>query len=363
MTEYLELGLFLPSTSGGVIIADATPPQNVPSWKLNKDATLTAEAAGLDFVLSQVKWRGFGGPSGHWDSALESFTLMSALAAVTSSIRLYASIAVRTMHPAVVAKMAATVAEVSGGRFGVNIVAGWNKFEYAQMGLWHEDDYFLNRYDYAAEYLTILKRLWSEERVSFDGKYFQIEDCVSSPKPATRLPIVCAGQSDGALDFVSRESDFAFVGRMNDTPEQLGAVVERISGLAAAHDRDVGCYTLLNVIADETDAAAEARKQYFLEKRDDVAIQEFLRASGKDVNRADYAKLDIETVTFMSIPYVVGSYAKVAQHLDDLAARGVRGVCLTFPDFSTEVAIFAEKVLPLMNSRKVSAKPAALNAA
>ena len=71
MTEYLELGLFLPSTSGGVIIADATPPQNVPSWKLNKDATLTAEAAGLDFVLSQVKWRGFGGPSGHWDSALE----------------------------------------------------------------------------------------------------------------------------------------------------------------------------------------------------------------------------------------------------------------------------------------------------
>lgn len=104
-------------------------------------------------------------------------------------------------------------------------------------------------------------------------------------------------------------------------------------------------------------------RRAFLEARDDVAIQEFLRASGKDVNRADYAKLDRETVTFMSIPYIVGSYETVAKHLDRVAAQGVRGVCLSFPDFSTEVKIFADEVLPHMSCRDAEARPALPNAA
>lgn len=351
MTDYLELGLFLPSTRGGLIIAKGTPPQNEPTWELNRDTTLAAEAGGMDFVLSQVKWRGYGGETRHWDAALESFTLMSALAAVTTKIRLFASCAVRTMNPAVLAKMAATVDQVAGGRFGVNIVAGWNKFEYAQMGLWTDDDYYLNRYEYADEYLTILKRLWSEDEVNFDGKYFKLEACRSEPKPANPLQIVCAGQSDGALDFVSRQSDFSFVGRMNDTPEQLAAVVEKIGAMAASHGRQVRSYTLLNVIAAPTDAEAEAERQLYLDNRDEEAIQEFLRASGMDVNRADYLKLDPATVTFMSIPCIAASYDKVAAYLDRLAASGLHGVCLTFPDFATDVPDFIEHVMPRMTSR------------
>jgi pyrimidine oxygenase len=276
---------------------------------------------------------------------------MSALAAVTTKIRLFASCAVRTMNPAVLAKMAATVDAVAGGRFGVNIVAGWNKFEYAQMGLWSDDDYYLNRYEYADEYLTILKRLWSEEEVTFDGKYFQLEACRSAPKPARPLPIVCAGQSDGALDFVSRQSDFSFVGRMNDTPEQLGALVKRIGDMAATHGRDVKSYTLLNVIAAPTDAEAEAERQHYLDNKDDAAIQNFLQASGMDVNRADYLKLDPATVTFMSIPCVAASYDKVAAYLDQLAEQGLRGVCLTFPDFASDVPDFIANVMPRMRSR------------
>lgn len=351
MTGHLELGLFLPSTKGGLIIAKGMPPQNEPTWALNRDVTLAAEAGGMDFVLSQVKWRGYGGETGHWDGALESFTLMSALAAVTSRIKLFASCAVRTMNPAVLAKMAATVDSVADGRFGVNIVAGWNKFEYAQMGLWSDDDYYLNRYEYADEYLTILKRLWSEDEVTFNGKYFQLDACRSAPKPARKLPIVCAGQSDGALDFVSRQSDFSFVGRMNDTPEQLGAVVKKIGDMAASHGRSVKSYTLLNVIAAPTDQQAEAERQHYLDNKDDVAIQNFLQASGMDVNRADYLKLDPATVTFMSIPCIAASYDKVAAYLDRLAEQGLHGVCLTFPDFATDVPDFIANVMPRMQSR------------
>lgn len=356
MSANLELGLFLPSTSGGLIMAKGTPPQNRASFRLNKEVTLAAEAGGIDFVLSQVKWRGFGGESHHWDSALESFTLMSALAAVTTKIKLFASIAVRTVNPVVLAKMAATVADVSEGRFGVNIVAGWNKFEYAQMGLWSDDDYYLNRYDYAEEYLTILKRLWTEERVTLKGKYFDIDDCVSLPKPDYTLPIVCAGQSENALKFVAKEADFAFVGRMNDTVEQLGQVTKKIADAAGENGRSVRSYTLLNVIAAPTDAEAEAERDLYLDNRDDAAIQEFLRVSGMDVNRADYLKLDPATVTFMSIPYVVGSHAKVAAHLDALAAQGLHGVCLSFPHFATDVPDFIANVMPLMASRQAAAR-------
>jgi pyrimidine oxygenase len=352
MSEYLELGLMLPSTSGGLIIADATPPQNKPTWPLNRDAVLAAESGGMDFVLSQVKWRGFGGPSKHWDSALEAFTLISALAAVTDRIKLYASIAVRTMNPAVAAKMAATIDEVSGGRFGVNIVAGWNKYEYAQMGLWQDDSYFIDRYEYAAEYLSVLKQLWSRDRVTFKGKFFDLDDCQSWPKPASALPIICAGQSPPALEFVAREADFAFVGRLNDTPAELKSITDRIKEMGAAHGRTVGAYTLLTVIADESEAAALARKQSYIDQRDDRAIEEFLRASGKDINRADYLKMDPAIATFMSVPSIASSYAGVAAYLDSLAAAGIAGVCLSFPDFATDVTLFVDRIQPLMASRR-----------
>jgi pyrimidine oxygenase len=309
----------------------------------------------MDFVLSQVKWRGYGGQSRHWDGALESFTLMSGLAAVTSKIKLIASVAVRTMNPAVLAKMAATVDDIADGRFAVNIVAGWNKFEYAQMGLWSDDDYYLNRYEYADEYLTILKRLWTEERVTFKGKYFDIDDCKSWPKPAEPLQVVCAGQSEGALAFVAKQADYSFIGRMNDTVEQLGEVAKKISDMAAAHDRQVTSYTLLTVIAAATDAEAEAEKARHLANRDEEAIGEWMRVSGLDKNRSDYQQLDPETTTFMSVPYIVGSYEKVARHLDALAANGVGGVCLSFPDFAADVPKFIANVMPRLTSRS---KPA-----
>ncbi|MFB2552334.1 LLM class flavin-dependent oxidoreductase [Ensifer soli] len=356
MANYLELGLFLPSTKGSLIIAKNMPSRREATWGLNKEVVLAAEAAGMEFALSQVKWRGYGGASGHWDGAQESFTLMAGLAAVTSKINLIASVAVRTVNPAVLAKMAATIDDIADGRFIVNIVAGWNKFEYAQMGLWSDDDYYLNRYDYADEYLTIMKRLWTEDNVTFDGKYFKMEECRSNPKPKRPLKIVSAGQSEGALSFVARHSDYSFIGRMNDTAEQLGVVARKIAALAAEHDRTVTSYTLLNVIAGRTQEEAEARKATFMADRDEVAIEEWLRVSGFDRNRADYQELPPETTTFMSVPYIVGSHEAIARHLDSLAEYGVGGVSLCFPDFENDVPDFIANVMPRLTCRE---RPAA----
>ncbi|MBJ3776299.1 LLM class flavin-dependent oxidoreductase [Acuticoccus mangrovi] len=346
MAPRFELGLFLPNTSGGTVMGATLPPDNLPTFATNRAIVARAEAAGFDFALSQVKWRGYGGPSRHWDYALESFTLTAALAATTSRMRLFASVAIRTIHPAVVAKMAATIDDVAPGRFGVNIVAGWNKFEYAQMGLWAEDDYYAHRYDYAAEYLEVMTRLWADGRVSHEGRFFTLEDCTSWPTPARRLPIVCAGQSDEAIAFTARQADYAFVGRMKDDIPALGALAGKIAEAAAAEGRTVGAYVLMTVIAADTDAAALARRDAYVAGADTEAIANWLGASGNDSHRAGHAAMPTLQRTFMGFHLVVGSHATVAAHLDALADTGVTGACLVFPDFAPDLDDFIDNVVP-----------------
>jgi pyrimidine oxygenase len=142
----MDIGVFIPIGNNGWLIS-STSPQYRPSFDLNRAVVQKAEAYGFDFALSMIKLRGFGGPTEFWDHNLESFTLMAGLAAVTSRIRLYASVAVLTLPPAIVARMAATIDVISRGRFGVNIVSGWQQAEYDQMGLWPGDAHFARRYE------------------------------------------------------------------------------------------------------------------------------------------------------------------------------------------------------------------------
>jgi pyrimidine oxygenase len=119
----MELGVFIPIGNNGWLIS-TTSPQYMPTFDLNRQIVEKAERFGFDFALSMIKLRGFGGPSQYWDHNLESFTLMAGLAAVTSRIQLFASVAVLTIPPALAARMAVTVDSISHGRFGVNIVSG-----------------------------------------------------------------------------------------------------------------------------------------------------------------------------------------------------------------------------------------------
>ena len=81
----VELGVFLPVLNNGYIISTAAP-QYQPSYAMNKAMTLLAEDLGFRFVLSPVKYRGYGGPTEQWDYALESFEVMAALAEATDVI-------------------------------------------------------------------------------------------------------------------------------------------------------------------------------------------------------------------------------------------------------------------------------------
>ena len=95
----MNVGVFIPIGNNGWLLSENAP-QYKPSFELNKQVVLKAEGYGLDFALSMIKLRGFGGKTEFWDHNLESFTLMAGLAAVTSRIKLFATAATLCMPPA-----------------------------------------------------------------------------------------------------------------------------------------------------------------------------------------------------------------------------------------------------------------------
>ena len=187
----MNVGIFIPIGNNGWLLSENAP-QYKPSFELNKQITLKAEHYGVDFALSMIKLRGFGGKTEFWDHNLESFTLMAGLAAVTSRIKLFATAASLVMPPAIVARMSSTIDSISNGRFGLNLVTGWQRPEYSQMGMWPGDQFFGTRYQYLSEYIQVLRDLWGTGRSDFKGEHFQMDHCRMSPQPQADMMVICA---------------------------------------------------------------------------------------------------------------------------------------------------------------------------
>ena len=334
----MDIGVFIPINNNGWIIS-ATSPQYMPSFELNRQVVQKAEAFGFDFALSMIKLHGFGGSTEFWDHGLESFTLMAGLASVTSRIKLYASVAVLTMPPAIVARMTSTIADISGGRFGVNIVSGWHKIEYAQMGLWPGDQYFAQRYDYSTEYVRVLRALWETGESNLKGAFFQMDDCKLSPRPVLPIKLVAAGQSDRGVEFAAQYCDYNFAfGEGVNTPVAAAKTPARTMAQGRKLGRDVGTYMLYMVIADETDAAAMAKWDLYNAGADQEAMAYLLGKAAEDTAPAQTSSVAAiqrapSPINF-SMGTLVGSYGHVAAMLDEVATMpGVKGIMLTFDDF------------------------------
>ena len=353
----MDIGVFIPIGSNGWLIS-TTAPRYRPSWELNKTVVQKAEQYGLDFALSMIKLRGFGGESEFWDHNLESFTLMSGLAAVTSKIKLYATVATLTIPPAIVARMATTIENIAPGRFGINLITGWAKTEYDQMGLWPGDEHYAHRYEMLTEYTTVLKDLWTTGHSELKGKYFTMNDCVLSPQPSTPIKLVCAGQSPAGLEFTSSYCDYGFVVAtgMNE-PLAAAGVSANLAAAAAKTGRDVGTYQLVMVIADETDEAAEAKWRHYVAGADPVALGYLGIQAGGDTNAAEGSTAKVIAMSNSPINFnmgtYVGSYAKVAALLDEAGSiPGTKGLMLTFDDFVIGMHQFGKYIQPLMKTRQ-----------
>ncbi|MDX3458118.1 pyrimidine utilization protein A [Streptomyces sp. ME02-8801-2C] len=353
----MDIGVFIPIGNNGWLISKSSP-QYMPSFELNKAIVQKAEAHDLDFALSMIKLKGFGGETEFWDHNLESFTLMAGLAAVTDRIKLYASTPILALPPAIVARMAVTVDSIAPGRFGINIVTGWAPGEYAQMGLWPGDDHFGNRYARAVEYVTVMKDLWRDGVSNFKGEFYEMDDCVLSPRPANgHIDIVAAGQSGTGMKFAAEHAEYNFIlGSGVNTPTALSGSTATLAEEAERTGRDVGALSLFMIIAAETDEKAQAKWQDYHDNADRAALA--YMAGETD---ADTTSTGTSTARTIALPEgavnfnmgtLVGSYESVARMLDEVAGvAGTKGIMLVFDDFLEGLEDFGTRIQPLMKSR------------
>src|SRR5262249_33100921 len=148
-----------------------------------------------------------------------------------------------------------------------------------QMNLWPGDAYFGYRYDYAGEYVRVMKELWAKGASNFSGKYFTLQDCHMKPVPAHKIELVVAGQSQSGIDFAAQHTDYNFVmGSGINTPLAHSAIPARLKVAADKVGRDVGSYVLFMVIADETDELAQKKWDCY---RNGVDAQALLQMRGE----------------------------------------------------------------------------------
>lgn len=168
--------------------------ERVVRWPEYVEMARAAEDVGFDsiWVGDHYLYRGDGRPErGPW----EAWTLLAALAAVTDRVALGPLVACLNFHePAVLAKLAATVDEVSGGRLILGMGAGWNRTEFDAFGI--PFDHRASRF---AEAFDIVRRLLAGERVSVQGQWRIVEDAVLLPTPSTRPTLMVGSTGERVL--------------------------------------------------------------------------------------------------------------------------------------------------------------------
>jgi len=193
-----------------------------------------AEAAGFDSIWlgDHLLYRDEGGRErGPWDA----WTLLAALAAGTERVRLGPLVACTAFHPpGLIARMAAALAEVSGGRFVLGLGAGWNEDEFRAFGLPY--DHRVSRFE---ESFTIIRRLLAGERVTLDGRYCQAEDAVLLPAPPEPPPLMIGSNGPRMLSIALPHVQAwnTWFEDFGNTPDGFAALNDRISAAAQAAGR------------------------------------------------------------------------------------------------------------------------------
>ncbi|HEX8485809.1 pyrimidine utilization protein A [Sphingomonas sp.] len=354
----MQVGVFVPINNNGWLISENAP-QYKPSFDMNKEIAIRAEKYGLDFLLSMIKLRGFGGKTEFWEYGLESFTLMAALAAVTTRIKIYATCPTLVIPPAFAARMCNTIDSISHGRFGLNLITGWQPPEYTQMGIWPGDEHFRNRYKMLDEYAGVLRELWETGVSDFKGDYYQMDDCRVRPQPGGEMKIICAGSSDEGLAFSAKWADYAFcLGKGVNTPTAFAGNNERLALATAKTGRAVSVFVLVMIIAAETDEEATAKWKSYNDGVDLDAIAWLAEQGAKDTVNTDTNVRQLaapEGAVNINMGTLVGSYENVARMLDEMATvPNTGGVLLTFDDFIEGVEAFGTRIQPLMTCRSVA---------
>jgi FMNH2-dependent dimethyl sulfone monooxygenase len=355
----MMLGLFLPTQSGG--FSQSTYPRATQwSFEYNKMLTQKAEGYGFDFVFGLQQWigkGGFGGETNYRDNFLDPFLSTVALAPVTTSIITISTVHVLygNWHPLHLARFAATADHIAGGRFGLNIVTGYDAREPKMFGMERVEHDL--RYEQADEFSSIMEDLWAgEENLTYKGRWYDLEGAYVSPRPNFGRPImVSASASAAGFEYAAKHSDIVFTSSKSGAPyekamDSIPGITAEIDAAFAKTDRPHRTIIFPMIVCKPTRAEAFAYRDAIAAHADRQSIANYdARHKGGDAHGwPEHVPADRVLGGHVQI---IGSPEDVADQIEGLQRAGIDGVQLGFYDYEPELDYFAQAVLPILESR------------
>ena len=238
------------------------------TWEYAKRLAVRAEEIGFDLTL--IAELNLNDIKGMDAPCLDAWSTAAALAAVTKTQELMVAVRPAYHAPALLAKQAANIDHISGGRLSLNVVSSWWAEEARQYGV--EFDEHNNRYARTEEWLAVVNGLWTQEKFTHAGPLYTVQDAVLSPKPVSRPrpTLYAGGESEAAKELIARTCD-AYV-MHGDPPARVG---EKIADLSARRERlglppmsfGVAGYAIVR----DTEADAEAERARVTDVRQSAA--------------------------------------------------------------------------------------------
>jgi alkanesulfonate monooxygenase SsuD/methylene tetrahydromethanopterin reductase-like flavin-dependent oxidoreductase (luciferase family) len=346
----LKIGLFGANCSSGRAVTKV-PERWSGAWPDTLRLARMADAAGIDFMLPVGRWKGYGGDTDYMGTTLETVTWATGLLGATRRMTVFGTIHAPLFHPIIAAKQFVTADHIGEGRFGLNIVVGWNEDEFTMFGVKQRDHEA--RYEYGQEWLDAVKLAWSgADDFAFDGKYIKLTDVRAKPKPygGTRPLIMNAGASPTGRSFAIRNCDALFTVVSLQTPDVTKRTVQQAKDEARTYGRELDVYSVGVVTCRPTRQAAEDYYRHcYIDNADWGAVDTILakrNISPATVGEEKFQKERRFQVNGMGGLPLVGDPDFIASELVSLSQAGLRGIAVSFVNYLDELPYFCDEVLP-----------------
>ena len=344
-----KLGLFAMNCSNGLTMTKAKERWD-HSWDNNVIAAKLADEAGIEFLLPIGRWHGYRGETDTEGSSFETLTWASGLLASTKEISVCGTLHISFLNPVFAAKQIVTADHIGKGRFGLNIVSGWNQGEFEMFGvpfLPHEI-----RYDYTEEWVAIARKVWSEDKpFDFKGQWFDLKGVLGKPKPwgDTTPMLISAGLSKEGRGFAARNVDCLFMAIMN--VDTLADEITAVQEIAKSANRTFGVYASGHMMARKTRKEADEFYHYIVHEQGDWEAAEHaahIRTKGRETPYAQLQKLKERLISGVGTYPVIGSYDEVAAQFKQMSDSGLGGMAIGLVNYITEFPHLRDEVLPRM---------------
>src|SRR5262245_28927499 len=176
----LKIGLFGSNCSSGRAVT-LVPERWTGNWEDNLALGRLCDERGIEFMLPVGRWKGYGGDTDYMGTSLETITWATGLLAHTKRLIAFGTVHAPLVPPIVAANQMVTADQISEGRFGLNIVVGWNEDECQMFGVTQREHDA--RYDYAQDWIDAVKAAWGPgEDFDFDGEFVKLKKVRAKPK-------------------------------------------------------------------------------------------------------------------------------------------------------------------------------------